>query len=228
MDNTDATADAVNRTDQEAREWCRAINRQYNATWIEPPDEGERLALERFCELVEELEDYAIFKNLLKEERIEWHIRTENKEVVATAIGGLDEEHLRSFLLTLRMLYHGRERCSVRQIVQIFSRRVGPRNPLWWNGFNAYYLGLNSFLDEIKLPTSGETNREIFETFLWGRYAHRDNANATARYREWERDKIRFVEFKGYFLLITATFFSHLRSLLPCVRQLLATQHASE
>lgn len=227
MNNTDVTTDPANWTDEEAGDWCRAFNRQHNATWIEPPDEGERLTLERFCELVEELEGYAIFKNLLQKNQIEWRIRTTNDEVLATAIDGLDEEHLRSFLLTLRMLHHGRERCSVRQIAEIFRKRVGERNPLWWNGFNAHHLGLNSCLDEMKLPDSGESNREIFETFLWGRYAHRDNPKATARYREWERNKVRFVEFKGYFLLITATFFSHLRSLVPSVRQLLETKHAT-
>ncbi len=208
-------------TDEATREWCRAFNKENSPSWIEPPDDQERKALQRFVELVEELEGYAIFKNLLQRNQIDWHVLIENDKIVAAAINGLDEEHLRSFLLTLRMLYHGREGCSIRQIAGIFERRVGIRNPLWWNGFNAHRLGLNSFLDEMKLPRSGETNREIFETFLWGRYAHRDNAEATALYQEWERDQVRFVELKGYFLLITATFFSHLRSLLPGVKQLL-------
>ncbi|MEY2480913.1 MAG: hypothetical protein QOI04_1840 [Verrucomicrobiota bacterium] len=210
--------------DEQALEWCRAFNKEHSLSWVEPPDDKQRASLERFCELVEELQDYAIFKNLLHRSQIEWNVRTENKEVVAAAIRGLDEEHLRSFLLTLRMLYHGRERCSVREIAKIFEERVGVRNPLWWNGFNAYRLGLNSFFDQTSLPNSGETNREIFETFLWGKYAHRDNPEAVARYKDWEGNRTKFVEFKGTFLLITATFFSHLQSLLPFVNELLAVK----
>jgi hypothetical protein len=90
-----------------------------------------------------------------------------------------------------------------------------------WNGFNAYHLGLNSFF-EVMHPTSGETNRKISETFLWGRYAHRDNVDATTLYKQWELDQERFFELKAQFLLVTATFFSCLRTLLPDVKQLLA------
>jgi hypothetical protein len=96
------------------REWLRAFNKEHSSSWIEPPNGQERRALELFCELVEELEGYSIFQQLLKNNRIEWHLRVENNVLVSAAIDGLDEEHLRSFLLAIRMLYHGREGCSVR------------------------------------------------------------------------------------------------------------------
>jgi hypothetical protein len=207
-------------TEEQTREWCRAFNKEHSTTWVEPVDAQERESLERFCELVDELEGYAIFKKLLHREQVEWNIKTQDNVVVAAAIKDLDEEHLRSFLLTVRMLYQSRDGCSVRQIAAIFKRRVGERNALWWNQFNPCHVGLNNFLD-MRLEKSEQTNRELFEIFLYGQYAHRGHL----LYKEWKKDTEVFIGRKGNFLLILATFFAHVRILHPFVKQLLAVKN---
>ena len=215
--------------DAEAKEACRIFNKAHSTTWIEPVDEHERELLEQFCKLVEDLEGYAIFKNLLHRGKVECSIKIQD-EAVLTAIKDLDEEHLRSFLSTLRMLYQPQDGCSVRQIAPIFEKRVGQRNSLWWNGFDPVRRGLNSFLD-MRLGIE-ETNREIFETFLYCDYSHKGHPQKDRQrrmlYKEWQQDQASYVERKTYFLVIVATLFAYVCDLCPLVRRLLAAKVAVE
>jgi hypothetical protein len=217
-------ADGAAWNDKEARAWCRAFNRENSTTWVERPTGDDRSALEKFCGLVEELENYPAFKNLLREDSFEGKVRVEDGKVVATAIQSLDEDQLRSFLLTTRMIYEQAEKCSILQIAPIVEKYVGPRNPLWWNGFNAYRLGLNHFMDGYYLQSEPISNREVFETFIYGHYSHRSQP----RYEQWKKDEEKFLELKLHFVVILSSFFYHARQIRTYVLELLQVNETRE
>lgn len=217
-------SDGTPWTDEEEAAWCRAFNREHSTTWIEAPKPQERKALEKFCGLVAELENYSAFKNLLHGNQFKGKIRSEDGRVVASAIESLDEEHLRSFLLTVRMIYEQAEGCSIKQITPIFERCVGPRNPLWWNGFNAGRLGLNSFLEGEYIRGDSVSNRDIFEAFIYGHYSHRSQPF----YEKWKKDASKLLEMKLHFVVILSSFFHHARDLRTHVRELLQIRKSRE
>jgi len=86
--------------------------------------------------------------------------------------------------------------------------------------FNAYREGLKDFL-AMTASNPPHTNKQIFETFLYGHYAHRDQ-KWEAIYQEWEKNRAEFVPLQAIFLLVVSTMFGHARELRQVVQQLLA------
>src|SRR5947207_13615713 len=86
--------------------------------------------------------------------------------------------------------------------------------------FNGYRSGLNEFLERQDLGFS-ETNNEIFETFLYGAYAHY-NERKEEKLKEWEKKgREFFLRRKMMFLTIAGTFWWTIDSIYPLVKSLL-------
>jgi hypothetical protein len=201
----------------EQLESIRILNREFSA-WVDPLDPQERNALESFCDLVEELEESPIFKALLHREEVQSNVKWTNGVVVKAEIEGLNEHDLKAFLLPARLFTQKNDRCSIRKIGMIFDRRVSQRHELWMY-FNANRMGLNHFL-RMTVSKPPHTNREIFETFLYGHYAHRDEKWAAA-YKRWKENPADFVRLQAIFVLIISGMFGHARELHKLVKQLL-------
>jgi len=178
----------------------------------------ERKALERFCGVVQQLRGCSIFEKLLSRGEITLNYKVRYGVLVSGEIRDLDEEPLKAFLLTARLLTQDNDGVSIRKIAAIFDARVSQRHPLWQE-FNAYRSGLNQFLDKRhdELP---ETYRELFETFLYGHYAHLNDQKEVV-YQEWLKDELSFLKRKQLFVLILSVLFSHVRDIHVTVRKFL-------
>lgn len=205
------------QTDEEIAEYCRQITREFSA-WVDPLDAQERRSMDLFCGLVEELESYKIFCDLLQHSQVDWRLKIEDGKVVSGYIEKLNETDLRAFVPLARLFTQKREQASIRKVGAIFDKRLSQRHPIWMN-FNAYRIGLQQFL-ALSAPNLPETFGELFDVFMNGHYAHREDAKE-ARYESWKRDSGRFTNRKVGFLLVLSSIFSHVRSMRDHVKQLL-------
>jgi hypothetical protein len=89
-------------TDEQISENCRQLMKE-QGLWIESLEPDEREALEVFCETVNELEEYPLYKKLLRENVVNSDISVRDGTVVRAAIRNLDENDLRAFVLTARL-----------------------------------------------------------------------------------------------------------------------------
>lgn len=204
-------------TNEEIEENCRQIWRDLNP-WIDPLQSDERRALERFCRLVEELENDKIFCDWLQHGRIDWGVRIEDGSVVSSHIDKLDETQVKAFVPLARLFTQKREHASIRKIASIFEQRVSKRHPIWWK-FNAYRVGLQQFL-ALTAPNLPEAFGEIFDVFINGHYLHRED-DKEARYESWKKDVRGFTARKVAFLLTVSSIISDVRSMRDCAKQLL-------
>ena len=111
-------------TDEQIAENCRQLMKE-QGLWIESLEPDEREALEVFCETVKELEEYPLYKKLLRENVVNSHISVRDGTVIHVAIRNLNENDLRAFVLTARLFGQDNDRISIRKIAEIFDRRVG-------------------------------------------------------------------------------------------------------
>ena len=114
-----------------------------------------------------------------------------------------DEEDCRSFLLSCRMLIQDNDRISLRCIGKIIEDS-GCSNELK-SLVSGERFRMNLSLDEycaFAAPGCGQiTNRDVFDTFLWGAYAHRGMNPATRqRFLDWQADTRQFLSLKLVFL----------------------------
>jgi hypothetical protein len=173
-------------TDDQIAENCRHLIKE-QGLWIESLDPNERETLEVFCETVNELEEYPLYKKLLRENVVNAHISVKEGTIVDATIRNLDENDLRAFVLTARLFGQNNDRISIRKIAAIFDRRVGKREPLWMN-FNGYREGWNQFRTH-KIPELNDTMGNLFDVFLYGHYAHREKTKATT-IKEWKKRRM--------------------------------------
>lgn len=185
--------------------------------WIDPLSNDERKSLALFCECVAELEESALFKNLLHRNEIRWNHRWTDDVLVQTEILDLDEEHLKAFVLTARLFAQNNERGSIGNVSKIISQHVGDRHPFSWN-FHGWRAGLNNFLDrsrDVRVVAGSDeslTNRDVLDVFLYGHYAHR-NKNHEASYQKWKEQPLVFTELKANFLLSLSNLFATAREM---------------
>ncbi|PYL42553.1 MAG: hypothetical protein DMF42_06580 [Verrucomicrobia bacterium] len=206
-------------TDEQIAENCRQLMKE-QGLWIESLEPDEREALEVFCDTVNELEEYPLYKKLLRENVVNSDISVRDGTVVRAAIRNLDENDLRAFVLTGRLFGQDNDRISIRKIAEIFDRRVGARELLWMN-FNGYRQGWNQFRTH-KIPELNDTMGSIFDVFLYGHYAHRDKTKATT-IKEWRKTPDGFVARQSMFLIALGTFFWTVRGMREYVARLLST-----
>ncbi len=89
--------------DKDVAESIERVKRELNE-WIEPLQPKERKALDRFCGVVQELKGCSIFQKLLSGGEITLNYKVRNGLLVSAEIRDLDEEPLKAFLLTTRLL----------------------------------------------------------------------------------------------------------------------------
>ena len=212
----------MDEADKEMPEWLKNLNREMKP-WIDSPSIKERESLNLFCEIIDELEESSIFKNLLHRRQIRHNQKWRSGILVEAGIEDFNEEELKAFLLTARLLSQDNDRISIGNIATVFNKLVSERHSLSMN-FNAYHMGLNEYLDRRDHGLS-HTNREIFEIFLYGHYAHR-NKNKEDTYRKWKADRILFLEMKVNFLSSVGNLFSSAQRLRSSVKQLLTLTSA--
>lgn len=85
-----------------------------------------------------------------------------------------DEEAIDSFVLTLRFFIQDNERSSFGQLAELYESLLASLQDEK-NHFKYMRVQLNSYLDEKFVFVAGEpekTNREIFDTFIYGGLAH--------------------------------------------------------
>lgn len=206
-------------TDEEMAEIWRQLTKELGL-WIEPLQPKERKTLQLFCEAVGELENYPLYQKLLRDNVVDSDIEERDGKVVNAAIRNLDENDLRAFVLTARLFGQDNDRISIRKIADIFDRRVAKHKLLWMN-FNAHRLGWNEFRSR-ELPHLKDTMGNIFDVFLYGHYAHREEAKETI-YKQWKRTPDGFVARQSLFLIALGTFFWMVRGMRDYVQQLLSS-----
>jgi len=116
-----------------------------------------------------------------------------------------DEEDCRSFLLSCRMLIQDNDRISLRCIGKIIEDSGCSNELKSLVGGERFRMNLS--LDDycaFAAPGCGQiTNRDVFDTLLWGAYAHRGMNPATRqRFLDWQADSRQFLSLKLVFLLM--------------------------
>lgn len=161
-----------------------------------------RELLTEFVDLVDELNSLRITKKVLSQRSITLQHQG-NWE--SASIIDFDEEDCRSFLLSCRLLIQDNDRISLRCIGKIIedSNCSDECKSIVDNERFSMNLSLDDYCP-FHAPGSGEiTNRRLFDTFLWGAYAHRRmNEDARERFLEWQSDTRQFLSLKLLFLLM--------------------------
>lgn len=170
--------------------------------------EESKRSLRLFIETVAELEESSLYKNLLGEEGITYRYSWREGQPASQEIVNLDEEQLKSFILTARLLSQDNDGRSIRVVAQIFDGEL--QNHQLYPTFNGIRWKLNDYLDQeypIKIQGVSITSRHLFDIFLYGHYAHR-NPDKEDVYCRWESDWITFPHYKLGFLLSLSVLFS--------------------
>lgn len=123
-----------------------------------------------------------------------------------------DQEAIDAFVLTIRFFIQDNESSSLRNMAKLYDRISLPLDLK--DNFNSAKEKLNKFLDEqsainIRLKDKSLTNREIFDTFIYGGLAHADKAKKS-NFDAW-------MQHEDLAKLITAIFSSILKDFLYCI-----------
>lgn len=139
-----------------------------------------------------------------------------------------DEEDCRSFILTCRLLVQNNERTSIQNIVRIFAEDIADQK--WSVRIDPQRWMLNDFLKQNAMVTAPGrqtvTNQIIFDTFLWGHYAHLNRSHQT-RLRSWELDPRQFPALKLTFLLILQALMKTTAAMSIVISEWLATDNTT-
>ena len=74
----------------------------------------QRETLKLFVEMINELEESSLVRDLLRKNQITYRFSLKEGKPIDQDIVNLDEEHLKAFILTARLLAQDDERCSIR------------------------------------------------------------------------------------------------------------------
>jgi len=179
--------------------------------------------LESFVECVESLERTRFVETFLSQSEIITH-GTDRAD--SWRIEGFDEEHMCAFLLSLRKLVQNNDPCSFYNIWSIFKDDIKDRN--WFARANPPRWMLNDLLDQgsiLSVPeVESATNRVIFETFLYGLYAHSDREKRELL-KVW-RQTNQFIFLKQSFLMILKCVYGCAKSMKSVAMDYLKQQEA--
>ncbi len=158
--------------------------------------------LTEFVNLVEELNSLRLAQSVLGKQTITVQVQTDWEKA---RLIDFDEEDCRSFLLGSRLLIQDNERISLRLLPSLLEE-CGCGEALKDLVEGERFL-INLSLDEpcmVAAPRCGSvTNRDVFETFMWGCYAHRCmNPLHRERFLQWQTDTRQFMALKVIFLLM--------------------------
>lgn len=172
------------------------------------PTAIERLQL--FIEKAEELQN-SKFLAEIRSGKLSAHFKWKVGGPIETNRIGPEEESAKAFILTLRFFRQATDTISLRQMEDmVISLSVDTKLK---DEFVKIRDNLNKYLDsppKISVVENGlkvMTRREIFETFLWGHYAH-SSPDKSNKLKSWERfllfDDLR-MEFDAILLAFATT-----------------------
>jgi hypothetical protein len=171
-------------------------------------DHRERLRL--FNELAEKLLGTSFVQNGTK-----LTITFEEGKPLAVDLGGMDDESVDAFVLTVRFFIQDGDRISFRTIAEIYEDPSLPAKLA--EHFRAQRDKLNAYLDApspttVNVPRS---RREVLDIFVYGGLAHA-NADKRRVFKEWRDHPVAWPlmqnEFAGSLYLL-AECVSHVRAL---------------
>jgi hypothetical protein len=161
-----------------------------------------RQVLEYFIAAVEELRSSAFLKQIAEGV----HTRLEVHPDGATTVGkfGPDQEALKACLLTVRMFGQDNDAISFRRVSRVVTEI--PVDQQLKAQFEQSRTNFNTYLDMVpRVQIEGvNTNRLIFETFLYGKYAHH-SAQHVATLEKWAQ-AIYYPDLLAQFDLIVLEF----------------------
>lgn len=138
----------------------------------------------------------------------------------------VDEDDCRSFLLGVRLLVQDRDGISLRKIWDILAcvddldllKTVNQaRAPV--------FLALDSPAMFADPKGNSITNQEVFDTFMYGGYAHRDKAHSK-KFKEWEASE-QFMSLKLIFLMSVRGLYEGCMDMAQVARDILRKQSAN-
>jgi len=150
--------------------------------------ESNKKCFSLFCKKVQELENSRYLFDA-KQSGIEFNFKWQKDKGITQKRTGPDEESIKAFILTLRFFIQNNERISIYNISKLINDLN--INTEFKNDFNRARNDLNNDLDRssnICIVINGKllTQRDIFDTFLYGLYAHGNNTKAILL-ESWEK-----------------------------------------
>jgi hypothetical protein len=160
-----------------------------------------------FREKAKELEDSIFVQSIATNKSLGTSMNWSRDQPFTTQREGPTEDEIRSSILTIRLFLQNKDRISIHDIAEIIESL--PIDQSIKDDYNRIRSDLNGFLDSpasIGLDLGGcmITRRFLFETFLYGSYAHLDESPQLL-ISEW-RDKPFFNDMTIEFDLILLKF----------------------
>lgn len=162
--------------------------------------------LRLFNEKADDLKRSRYFKSIL-ENGPGFSIVFEPKGNTTVTVRGPDDDAIKAFVLTFRFFIQDNERCSIRNIANIYEGLDIPTELI--NDFKSNRDGINSFLSNrsmLKLKNENVEFRKILDVFFYGGLAHA-NEEKKRLFDYWMSN----IVIKGFFIsefhVILATVF---------------------
>jgi hypothetical protein len=176
--------------------------------------------LEIFIETVDELQASEFAKEI--KGGVRGGFKAGNS-VIISELAGPDREALKAFLLTLRLFRQSNEETSLRNM----AARVAGLNVD--QGLKDEYLNsrdnFNAFLDgPLAVRVNGvgaDTKRDLFESFLYGIYAHANPA-PRRQVKSWEKLPF-YADLEMQFLVTVAHFMATVTKMAETCKKMLAS-----
>ena len=179
----------------------------------------DRKALELFVDAVDRLVASTFAKQVRK--GISTGITVRNDRLVSVALQGPDQEAVDAYLLTARMFGQDNDAISFHGISERVAR-VAVSQALK-DRFEQSRANFRIYLDGAPVVrvegANAATNRQIFNTFLYGMYAHR-TPNYLALVEQWQRAPF-YPDLHAQFYLIAHEFLKAASAMAAPVREVL-------
>ena len=132
-------------------------------------------------------------------------------EPVSVQRHGPDEESIKAFVLTFRLIIGRNEMCSLEKLKRAYSSALVSRELI--DGFCAAIGGLDDYLASQTSPSIGPgpvTYGDILETFLWGNLAHANNPAHKQRHDTWKSYGDFFEIFRNQLVAVLGNYMRYL------------------
>lgn len=181
---------------------------------------SNRDVLEIFIETVDELQLSEFAKQIKKGVRVGL---LAGQGVIISQCAGPEREAVKAFLLTLRFFRQNNEVTSLRNMAQLIDD-LNVNQDLK-DEFHASRNNFNKFLDDpLHVPVQGvgaDTKRDVFESFLYGIYAHA-TPDHRQRVKGWEKMSF-YGDLEAQFYIIAANFMAATTKMAETCKKMLAT-----
>lgn len=187
-------------------------------TGKKPSTYTDREVLEMFVEAADELSGSSFADQVRKGVRVGLLLVPEGIE---TRVAGPEHEATKAFLLTLRLFGQDNDVTSLRNMADRVQALTVSQPP------KARFLksrdSINAFLDSplhVPVPdTDADTKRKVFETFLYGIYAHTAEEHRR-RVKRW-REQVYYADLEAQFYVILGHFLAAVTAMANACRDML-------